>query len=146
MALQRTGSCLSMSHCPCAGYGVKGAEQRGIITSSGCGPAHTAQDPVGRLFCRLTFCLMKLKDHQILFHRAAAQPHSSWPLSLQPVSPLLSLWVFLEDVCKICFLLSPVMMTFQNVSEQPCYDIGLVSQHPWIHHIWSNRLLRVDLT
>ena len=111
-----------------SGCRVKSAEQRGIFTSPGCAPAHTAQDAVG------------------LFHRASTQPCSPWPLSLQPVIPLLSPWVFLEDVCKICFLLSPVMMTFQNVSEQPCSDIGLVSQNPWVHSVWSHALLRADFT
>jgi len=87
------------------------------MTAFGWAPAHTVQDAVGCLCCWLVFCLVKVKNHQSHFHRDAAQPHSSWPLSLQPAIPLLSPWASVADVRKSCFLLSPVTMTFQNVAE-----------------------------
>ena len=59
-----------------SGYDVKCSEERGIINFLGCAPAPAALDSVGCLCCWFIFCLMALKDHQSLSHRAATQPCS----------------------------------------------------------------------
>jgi len=111
-----------------SGCHFKSVEQKRIFTSPGCG-----------LACRT-------QDAHSLCHRASTHPRRTWTLLLQPIISLLTPWAFLEDVGKVCFLLASVMVTFQSVSEQLCYNIGLVSQTHWILPVWFYELLRAEFT